>query len=252
MQGPQVNYPRYDYSGHRVAVLGGTAGTGLAIAHAFADAGADVVVTGSAHLTGFYDADLTRFAYRPLALDHQESIIDFARRTDRLDVLVVSGGPELPRHLGQSDREFLAEASRLGLIGPVQAARRLRDALSASAAQGGGAVVCTQGATRWWTVDGSGAPEAEELLSSSVAELGDSLAGRGVRVNACLAERPVAPAYHVEIGRNAPRTSGTLLARPRRVRGSLAEATRAAVVDVVQFLSSAAAAGITGQTLRVG
>lgn len=247
-----MNYPRYDYTGHRVAVLGGTQGTGLAIAHAFADAGAEVVVTGSQHLTGFYDADLTRFTYRQLALDHQESIIDLARRTERLDALVVAASPELPRQVGKADREFLAEASRLGLVGPVQAVRRLRDALGASVVQGGGAVVCTQAAARWWAVDGLPAEESERQLSRGVVDLAETLGARGIRVNACLSERPVVPAYHVEIGRNAPRTSGTLMARPRRVRGSLAEATRAAVVDVVQFLASAGSAGITGQTLRVG
>ncbi|MDR6172908.1 NAD(P)-dependent dehydrogenase (short-subunit alcohol dehydrogenase family) [Nocardioides zeae] len=123
-----MNYPRYDYSGHRVAVLGGTQGTGLATAHAFADAGADVTVTGAQHLTGFYDADLSRFRYRSLALDHPEAIVDFAAGTDRMDVLVVASAPELPRHLGHADREFVVEACRLGLAGPAQAVRRLRPA----------------------------------------------------------------------------------------------------------------------------
>lgn len=246
-----MNYPRYDYSGHRVAVLGGTQGTGLATAHAFADAGADVTVTGAQHLTGFYDADLSRFRYRSLALDHPEAIVDFAAGTDRMDVLVVASAPELPRHLGHADREFVVEACRLGLAGPAQAVRRLRPALSASAAQGGGAVVLTPAAARWWALGGDG-PEAEEEFVRAVAGLAEGLERHGVRVNGCLATRTQGPAYHVQIERHAPRTSGTLLARPRRVRGSLAEATRAAVVDLVQFLASAGAAGLSGQTLRVG
>ncbi|MDT9595147.1 SDR family oxidoreductase [Nocardioides zeae] len=247
-----MNYPRYDYSGHRVAVIGGTQGTGLAIAHTFADAGADVVVTGAQHLTGFYDADLSRFHYRQVALEHQESIVDFAGRVDRVDVLVVAGGPEVASQLPASDREFLAEASRLGLVGPVQIARRLRHQLSASAAQGGGAVVLTPTASRWWSVGTTPTAVTDAAMTAGVVDLAETLGRHGVRANACLTERPAAPAYHVQIGRSAPHTSGTLMARPRRVRGSLAEATRAAVVDVVQFLGSAGAAGITGQTLRVG
>lgn len=247
-----MNYPRYDFSGHRVAVLGGTHGTGLAVAHRFIDTGADVTVTGSQHLTGFYDADLSRFRYRQVTLDHQESIVEFAQGIERLDVLVIAGGPELARQLGPSDREFVAEAGRLGLIGPLQVVRRLRGALAASAAQGGGSVVWTPAAASWWNVGGHDLDAAEHALSSTVAELAGPLTGRGVRINACLTERLSGPAYHVQIGRRAPHTSGTLLTRPRRVRGSLAEANRAAVVDVVEFLASAAAAGISGQTLRVG
>lgn len=246
-----MNYPRYDYSGHRVAVLGGTQGTGLAIAHAFADAGAEVTVTGAHHLTGFYDADLSRFRYRPLALDHPEAIVDFASGTDRLDALVVAAAPELPRRLGHADREFVVEACRLGLAGPAQAVRRLRPALSTSAAQGGGAVVLAPAAARWWALGGDG-PEAEDTFVRAVGDLADGMERHGVRVNGCLATPTQGPAYHVQIERHAPRTSGTLLARPRRVRGSLTEATRAAVVDLVQFLASAGAAGLTGQTLRVG
>lgn len=249
--GTALNYPRYDYSGHRVAVLGGTQGTGLAIAHAFADAGADVTVTGAQHLTGFYDADLSRFRYRPLALDHPEAIADAAAGVDRLDVLVVASPPELPRHLGHADREFVVEACRLGLAGPAQAVRRLRPALAASAAQGGGAVVLTPAAARWWALGGDG-PEAEAAFVRTVVDLADGLERHGVRVNGCLATPARGPAYHVQIERHATRTSGTLLTRPRRVRGSLSEATRAAVVDLVQFLASAGAAGLTGQTLRVG
>ncbi|MFW6775535.1 hypothetical protein ACOACO_14725 [Nocardioides sp. CPCC 205120] len=258
-----MNYPRYDFSGHRVTVAGGTAGTGLAVAHAFADTGAEVTVTGAQHLTGFYDADLTRFRYRQLALDHPEAIAEFAARSERTDVLVLAAAPELPRHLGAADLEFVVEASRLGLVGPLQLVRRLRDALAASAAQGGGAVVCTRATTGWWALQPPGdavdaadvervAEAADAALVAAVGALAASVRRHGVRVNACLTSPRVEQGYHVQIGRRAPHTSGTLLTRPRRVRGSLGESTRAAVVDTVQFLASAGAAGITGQTLRVG
>lgn len=247
-----MNYPQYDYSGRRVLVAGGTDGTGLAIAHAFADAGAEVTVTGSQHLTGFYDADLSRFGYRQLALEQPEAIVAFADATERLDALVVAGAPELPRHLGDSEREFVAEASRLGLVGPAQLVRRLRPSLSASPAQGGGSAVCTTAAAGWWALGRRGDPDPTSGLASATRDLGASLARYGVRVNAALAPVPAGQAYHVQIDRHAAHSSGTLLTRPRRVRGSLAEATRSAVVDVVLFLSSAGAAGLTGQSMRVG
>lgn len=250
--GITLNYPRYDYSGHRVLVAGGTSGTGLAVAHAFADAGAEVTVTGAQHLTGFYDADLSRFRYRQLALEQPEAIVAFADATERVDALVVAGEPELPRHLGAADREFVAEASRLGLVGPAQLVRRLRPSLSASPAQGGGSAVVASGAAGWWSLGRAGEAGPTGTLESTTRHLGSSLARYGVRVNAALTPRPSGQAYHVQIERHSPHSSGTLLARPRRVRGSLAEATRSAVVDVVLFLSSAGAAGITGQSMHVG
>ena len=52
---------RFDFAGRRVLVTGGTSGIGFAVATAFADAGAEVLVTGRKASAPEYDRDLSRF-----------------------------------------------------------------------------------------------------------------------------------------------------------------------------------------------
>ena len=54
-EGVVVSRVKFDFTGARVLVTGGTSGIGHAIARAFADAGASVLVTGRRLLRGEYD-----------------------------------------------------------------------------------------------------------------------------------------------------------------------------------------------------
>ena len=54
---------RFDYSGRHVLITGGTSGIGLAIAHAYRDAGAIVSVTGRKARLADYSGDLDRLGY---------------------------------------------------------------------------------------------------------------------------------------------------------------------------------------------
>ena len=53
----------FDFSGRVIPVTGGTQGVGLGIARAFANAGAEVHITGKRNAAADYDDDLSGFAY---------------------------------------------------------------------------------------------------------------------------------------------------------------------------------------------
>ena len=83
-----MSEPSYGFSGRRVLITGGTRGMGLYVAHAFADAGAQVTVTGNQYLRAYYDADLSRFGYDQLRLMDRDSVSAVAGRVRDPDILV--------------------------------------------------------------------------------------------------------------------------------------------------------------------
>ena len=226
----------HDFAGQRVLVTGGTRGVGLATAHAFVEAGADVTVTGTKVLPGLYDAELSRFDYHQLNLTRRESIDYLVSNLGRIDILVNAAGASLPSSLDHAEREFVAHSARLGLLGPTQLMTRLRFRLSESTVPGGGAVVNT-GATRRWHELTRTADEASAELIEATRRMGESWSRHGARVNTVL-ESP-----HVSVPRQY-RTEGSLLVR------SL-PSTLEAVAGVVLFLAGSDAACITGQTIFV-
>ncbi|MEI2653788.1 MAG: SDR family NAD(P)-dependent oxidoreductase [Microthrixaceae bacterium] len=78
----------FDFSGATILVTGGTSGIGHSIASAFADAGADVIVTGTRSEAASYEVDLDRFGYRQLqitdpGLDRRPGGVDRPARRPR-------------------------------------------------------------------------------------------------------------------------------------------------------------------------
>lgn len=63
---------QFDFQGKRVLVTGGSQGIGLGIANGFADAGADVLITGTRERPTDYENDLSRFTYVRARLGMQE------------------------------------------------------------------------------------------------------------------------------------------------------------------------------------
>ena len=85
-----------------------------------------MTVTGTQWLTSFYDADLTGFGYHRVDLTDGESIAGLAAELGPVDIVVNNAAPRMAADLDASEREFVAHASRIGLVGPFQLASRLR------------------------------------------------------------------------------------------------------------------------------
>lgn len=87
---------RFDFSGVRVLVTGGSSSIGHGIARAFAEAGAQVTITGRRAAAGDYDTDLTGLEYRMLDVTEGAAIDALANALPALDVLVNNAGANLP------------------------------------------------------------------------------------------------------------------------------------------------------------
>ena len=235
--------PSYNFSGRHVLVTGGTRGLGLTLAHAFADAGARVTVTGTQYLRSWYDADLSRFGYDQLELTDRDSVAAVASRVDRIDILVNNAPPQLPASTDPSERQFLAHAARLGLVGPLAFTSRLRFRLGESTQRRGGAVVYAPGTRAWFELDGS-VPGRKDLAELT-ARLGTDWARSHVRVNSVDARLVLAQQSGLRV--QIDRSSGPLLTRTQAPRAGTARDIR----NLVLFLASAGAAGVTGQTFDV-
>ena len=238
----------FDFTGRHVLVTGGTRGLGLAVATAFADAGARVSVTGTKILPSLYDADLARFDYHQLQLTSSDAIDSFVERIGGLDVLVNAAGARLSSGMDEHEREFLCHSARLGFVGPQRLTQQLRSRLFASNAPSGGAVVHTSYSAHWLELTQTPA-DAENELRAQTAQAGRAWSRLGCRVNAVLsAVRPTVPAQAGPFtgGEGVAGGSGTVLVRPRTAQSVSHEQ----VATIVQFMASAGASGMSGQTVR--
>lgn len=246
-EGDLVASPSYDFSGARVLVTGGTRGLGHLVARSFARGGAAVIVTGTQSLTSFYDADLTGFGYHRMDLVDGDSIAEVADTLGPVDVVVNAAAPRLPSDLDPAEREFVIHAAKVGLLGPLQLATRLRLRLSDSTATGGGSVVNLPTVKRWF--DLTHGPLAADLeMERATARLASAWSRLGVRVNSVTAE-PVIPVQRPGFSVRIEQGSGPLLTR---TRAGTRTTTLQEISDVALFLASSGARAVTGQTLNVG
>ena len=178
-----------DFTGKSVLVVGASrGGIGSAIARAFQEHGAEVVITGIE--AGPTDVDSARFAYRQLDVRNDATVAALAHEYKRLDVLISAAGISQPDFEGRI--EIFQEVLDVNLTGTFRVCQAFFPALKAAR----GAVVNISS-----TYSRFGSPRTQSYGASKagVAQLTQSLAlawaRDGVRVNA-LAPGRAAPAHY--------------------------------------------------------
>lgn len=237
----------FNFSDARVLVTGGTSGIGHGIANAFAEAGADVLITGRRENAAEYDRDLSAFTYQQAEMTDSDSLDALVAGIDRLDVLINNAGSHLVAK-NEWKPEVFAEVIQLHLMSSFRLSVSLKPLLAKSATTGGGSIVnCASiSATRAVPmVPGYGAAKAG--IVQMTLNMGVSWARENVRVNA------VAPGL-IETGMTAvmkmkgmEAIEAAELARVPMARWGTPED----VAPSFLFLASPAARFITGQTLCV-
>lgn len=246
------NYENKSYTGQVVLITGAVRNTGLAIAEAFAEAGATIVLNGRKSEDLAREAARLRLVYGATVIEaladvSQQAQVDemFAtilRECGRLDVLVNNAIVQgVGYSLVDTPREMLEEVFQINVFGPYACSQ---GAARIMLEQGGGAIVNIGSNTAERTIRNRTAycasKGAIETLSRAMAiELGP----RGIRVN-CV----VAGYIHT------PRWDAISEDQMDRRRANIPlgeEATGRDIAEAVLFLASAAAAKITGTRLVV-
>jgi NAD(P)-dependent dehydrogenase (short-subunit alcohol dehydrogenase family) len=236
----------FNYEGACVLVTGGTSGIGLACARGFADAGAQVTITGTRDCAAAYDEDLSRFDYRQLRVTDNDEIKAVADSVKALDVLVNNAGNVRFAESQEQTIEVFEEMVRVHLLSGHHMSEACFSKLAASELPGGASVVGIASLTSFMAnpfVPGYGAGKAGMMqLARTQAALWSS---SGVRSN-CVAAGNTATRMTagvvemVELNR-------TMMERTAMGRWGKAEE----IADAVMFLSSDRASFITGETLVV-
>jgi len=237
----------FNFSGARVLVTGGTSGIGNGIASAFAEAGAEVLITGRRESASEYDRDLSGFTYHRAEMTDPASLDALAAGIDRLDVLINNAGSNLVAK-DEWKPDVFAEVVHLHLMSGFRLSVSLKPLLAKSAILGGGSIVncASMSAIRAVPiVPGYGAAKAG--IVQMTLNMGVAWARENVRVNA------VAPGL-IETGMTAVMKMKGMeailaaeLARVPMARWG----TPDDIAPPVLFLASRAAGFITGQTLNI-
>jgi len=237
----------FDYSGASVLVTGGTSGLGAAIAEAYRDAGADVIITGRRKSAAEYKEDLGGYRYLQLDIENRQNIDEVAAAIPRLDILINNAGMMFgPVGLDEFDPDIFERALMVHLSSAQRLATRCRDKLSQSKLPGGASVIGMGSMGSFFGLEiipgyGSG----KTGLVGLTRVLAVSWAKHNIRVNTVAAGTTLTPMTEHVIADKA--FSKAHLARTPAGRHGIPED----VNGVVLFLTSGAAGWITGQTIAV-
>jgi NAD(P)-dependent dehydrogenase (short-subunit alcohol dehydrogenase family) len=240
-----MNSVRFDFSGARVLVTGGSNGIGLGIAQAFAAAGAGVTITGTRPAASDYAHDLSAFAYHALDVRDAAAIARVAAGLDGLDVLVNNAGANTVQP-SEWDPDVFEDALRVNLTSAFRVASAAKPLLSKSGLAGGASIVNFASMSSFFAVPivpGYGAAKAGVVQMTK--NLAVAWAKHGIRVNAVAPGLILSNMTRVMKGIEA-------LEKPQLERTPLGRwGTPEDVAPAVLFLASAAAGFVTGHTLCV-
>ncbi len=229
----------FDFTGQRVLVIGASrAGIGAAIARAFQEAGAEVVITGAEPAPAPEDA--ARFAYHQLDVTDPAAVEALAQATPRLDVLVNCAA--ITARGEEMEPAFFEKVVDVNLHGTFRTARAFHGQLSAAK---GSLVNIASMYARF----GSPRNPAYGASKAAVEQLTKSLAiawaPDGIRVNA------VAPGFIVTEQSARSRTDPAHVANvnARTPLGRWGEPGD--IAGPVLFLASPLAGFVTGTCLSV-
>jgi len=238
---------RFDYTGHTVLVTGGTSGIGAGIAAAYARAGAEVIITGTHDDPESYGIDLSGYRYLTLRLPDDKRIVEIAAMLPKLDILINNAGGILTSATqSEYDPDIFELSLRINLTSGFRMAQACRPLLSKSHVPGGASVIGIASMTSYFGWDGiAGYGAAKAALVQTTKTLGIAWVDQNIRVNA------VAP------GMTASRANARMLDDPKAMAPYFAQipmrrvGTPRDIAGTVLFLTSPAAAYITGQTIPV-
>ncbi|MDJ0848783.1 MAG: SDR family oxidoreductase [Myxococcota bacterium] len=237
---------RFDFSGCRVLVTGGTSGIGAAIARDYRDAGAEVWITGRRGSLSDYEGDFAGLEYRPLQMGDGDAVSALAAGLPGLDVLVNNAGQNLPGGRNEYEPEVFEEVVAVNLFGSYRLAAACKEHLAKSSLEGGASVVNMASMSSFFAVPvvpGYGAAKAAVVQMTK--NLGVAWAGDGIRVNA------IAPGL-ILTNMTGGMKGVEALEKPQLERTPMGRwGEPADISPAVLFLSSPAARFITGQTLPV-
>jgi 3-oxoacyl-[acyl-carrier protein] reductase len=236
----------FDYNGYKVLVTGGSNGIGAGIAAAYLAAGADVTITGTRASAADYDADLSGYTYLQMLATDKASIQATAEAIDALDILINNAGASLPGGKDEYDPDVFEEAVTINLTSNYRLAAALHNKLAASTVTGGASIVGMASMSSLFGIEivpGYGA--AKTGLVGLTRVLGVRYARDNIRVNA------------VACGLIKSNMTAVMLDIPEMIQPHLDRTPLARLGEPADiagptlFLTSPAAAYITGQTLNV-
>ncbi len=248
-QASSTDWPiiHFDYNGYTVLVTGGTSGIGAGIAAAYRTAGAEVVITGTHDDSESYGIDLTGYRYLTLRLPDDGRIEEVAAALPKLDILINNAGGILTDEVqSEFDPAVFEQSLRINLTSGFRMAEACRPLLSKSRLPGGASIIGIASMASffgWEGIPGYGAAKA--ALVQTTKTLGIAWVDENIRVNA------VAP------GMTASRANACMLDDPKAMAPYYAQipmrrvGTPHDVAGTVLFLTSPAAAYITGQTIPI-
>jgi NAD(P)-dependent dehydrogenase (short-subunit alcohol dehydrogenase family) len=234
----------FDYSGAHVLVTGGTSGIGLACARAYEQAGAHVTITGRKADASEYPADLAGLHYRQLDVAQRDELYALAATLEKLDILVNNAGGAQG---DEWDPDTFDASLDVNLASVFHLSSACKPLLEASDFPGGASIIGIASMTSYfgfsWT---PGYGPAKAGLVQLMKTLGMSWGEQGIRANAVAAGLTRSNLTATTFDHMPDMVAETLRRQGLKRTGEPED-----IAAAVLFLSSPAAAWVTGQTLPV-